>query len=665
MKARKKLTKSIFKVGLECPKKLFYLGKPDEYFNKNEEDPFLQALAKGGYQVGALAQLKYPQGQEITTRNHDEAIKQTAEYFAKQDGALFEAAFGDGAYFVRTDIALKYGDNLRIIEVKSKSFDPTDPDFGFLTKKSKPGAPKLTSEWDTYIYDIAYQVWVARKMYPNLKVSASFMGVDKTATCETEQLHQMFMIQQDGPGSRVILTRQPEAGFKGHSILREVDITDLVNDIIDGREQSEFFVAGNMQHKAEFIAELYLNNKTCPTTPLISNACKTCEFKGSAENLKSGFDECWVEGTNVIAASSKKLPFDVWNFRGSDKAFAAGKYLLEDLDEEDLGSGKNTFRQLIQIEKHKANDKTPWFDHAGLKAEMESWTYPLHFIDFETCTPAIPFFKGFAPYSELAFQFSHHTMDKDGTVKHVGQYINLEPGVFPTFEFVRELKKQLQNDEGTIFRYSAHENSVLSRAKFLLERSNEPDREELIEFIKTITAKKVEKSKTDEYVWKGARNMIDLCELTKQYYYSPPTGGSNSLKYVLPAILNESSFLREKYSNPIYGSAAMPSLNFKNHTWLNKAAEKQDPYKSLPEVFTQEEMAKIESMLSDDDAIRNGGAAMMAYSKCQYTQMSAEERAGIRQALLNYCELDTLAMVMLVEYWLDVVGGAMKQRKSA
>jgi hypothetical protein len=32
-----------------------------------------------------------------------------------------------------------------------------------------------------------------------------------------------------------------------------------------------------------------------------------------------------------------------------------------------------------------------------------------------------------------------------------------------------------------------------------------------------------------------------------------------------------------------------------------------------------------------------------------------EERLAIRQALLRYCELDTLAMVMIYEAWVDLV----------
>jgi hypothetical protein len=39
----------------------------------------------------------------------------------------------------------------------------------------------------------------------------------------------------------------------------------------------------------------------------------------------------------------------------------------------------------------------------------------------------------------------------------------------------------------------------------------------------------------------------------------------------------------------------------------------------------------------------------------QYEEMGEEERAQITAALLRYCELDTLAMVMLVQGWQDLL----------
>jgi hypothetical protein len=48
-------------------------------------------------------------------------------------------------------------------------------------------------------------------------------------------------------------------------------------------------------------------------------------------------------------------------------------------------------RQWIQIEKMQNNDTAEYIDVSALKNEIASWNYPLHFIDFETIKPAIPF----------------------------------------------------------------------------------------------------------------------------------------------------------------------------------------------------------------------------------------------------------------------------------
>jgi len=47
------LTKSRFKLALECPNKLYYTRKK-EYANTKKDDPFLAALADGGFQVEEL-----------------------------------------------------------------------------------------------------------------------------------------------------------------------------------------------------------------------------------------------------------------------------------------------------------------------------------------------------------------------------------------------------------------------------------------------------------------------------------------------------------------------------------------------------------------------------------------------------------------------------------
>ena len=62
------------------------------------------------------------------------------------------------------------------------------------------------------------------------------------------------------------------------------------------------------------------------------------------------------------------------------------------------------------------------------------------------------------------------------------------------------------------------------------------------------------------------------------------------------------------------------------------------------------------ALLSDSDELRDCGAALTAYARMQFEEMSEYERLEIEKALLKYCELDTLAMVMIYEGWKDLVG---------
>ena len=51
------------------------------------------------------------------------------------------------------------------------------------------------------------------------------------------------------------------------------------------------------------------------------------------------------------------------------------------------------------------------------------------------------------------------------------------------------------------------------------------------------------------------------------------------------------------------------------------------------------------------EKLNNGGEALMAYAKIQYFNMSNDERNILKDSLLKYCELDTLAMVIIYEFF--------------
>ena len=54
--------------------------------------------------------------------------------------------------------------------------------------------------------------------------------------------------------------------------------------------------------------------------------------------------------------------------------------------------------------------------------------------------------------------------------------------------------------------------------------------------------------------------------------------------------------------------------------------------------------------LSDLTAVADGGAATSVYSLLHSDTLSDTTRHALRSALLRYCELDTLAMVMIYEH---------------
>jgi hypothetical protein len=85
------LTKSRFKLAIECPTKLYYTGKP-EYANTNNENEFLAMLADGGFQVGELAKLMYPDGVEIKSKRVAEAVAETERLLQQDHITLFEPA---------------------------------------------------------------------------------------------------------------------------------------------------------------------------------------------------------------------------------------------------------------------------------------------------------------------------------------------------------------------------------------------------------------------------------------------------------------------------------------------------------------------------------------------------------------------------------------------
>ena len=680
---QKLFTKSAFKIALECPRRLYYAYDSNQYANQDLTDDFLKSLAEGGFQVGELAKVYYgvKGDADIDVLGYDEAVEKTKELFKHDTINIAEAAFRSGNLFVRADIVEKKGNDITLIEVKAKSWDQ---DSSFMGKRGG-----TESKIRPYLYDVAFQKYVVikalKELYPDQQftVKARLMMADKSKLATVDGLNQMFRIyrKDDRSYAEADNLAWTVAGVvpENERVLTAFDVDQYCDMIIAGEtgEQGkpDFMEGMKFEQFVDVMSKHYCERTIAMTS--LGTKCFKCPFYKTEKqeddvNLRDGYKECWKEMAKFTDKDFEKpLVKDLSGLNApklKSGLVKKLKYFMDEITSDDIKrtsdskDGLDTpMRKWLQVAMATGKEDLlkdfdtyiedgVYVDTDGLKEEMAKWKFPLHFIDFETSRSALPFYKGLRPYEQIAFQFSHHKveMGADGEYKvtHQTQYINAKKGFFPNFEFVRQLKKAVGGDEGTIFRYWTHENSVLNDIREQLESSKEADKDELIAFIESIT---------DD----AERTMVDIAKSVLKYYYHPSMKGSNSIKAVLPAILNSSELIKSKYSKPIYGTPEMPSLNLENKVWIEYEEDGKtviNPYKLLPSVSSYIDVSdEALDALGDEEkeeTVANGGAALAAYAKLQFsdTQMSQ----ALEKALLCYCELDTLAMVFIWEYFYDM-----------
>jgi hypothetical protein len=280
-------------------------------------------------------------------------------------------------------------------------------------------------------------------------------------------------------------------------------------------------------------------------------------------------------------------------------------------------------RQDLQLLESKNEIKKIFLEVSIVKELYNKWKYPLHFIDFETATPFLPYFGNRRPGEKILFQFSHHMIHEDGKIEHKSEKIIAKPKVNPNFIILDELVKALNNDEGTIFHWAAHERTTLNQMLQEAKKENVKNFDDINLFCESLGMHKESKGR-----------LFDFSKFFNDYIYVPGASASSSLKKLLPALLKYSPFLKEKYQKPIYGTDIMTSHNFKNKVWY---IEKNNSVKSPYE------------LLDEDKNVNDGGEAIIAFDQLQQKDLDNQEREKLENQLKKYCELDTLGMVMAFE----------------
>ena len=73
--------------------------------------------------------------------------------------------------------------------------------------------------------------------------------------------------------------------------------------------------------------------------------------------------------------------------------------------------------------------------------------------------------------------------------------------------------------------------------------------------------------------------------------------------------------------------------------------------KKYPIAYSTTVDESVEGATNSRDILNNGGLANANYAKLQYDGLTNDEKLKLKNALLRYCELDTMAMVLIYEYF--------------
>jgi Domain of unknown function(DUF2779) len=610
------LSKSDFKVAQTCPTKLYY--KKSGYPSANEENDYLMMLADGGYLIEKIAKLLHPEGQEMKYGGaHEQAAQETQKALAADKVTLFEATLLSNGKLARVDILKKSGNVFDLIEVKAKSYDSDENDAAMDVGRpnlfrTKSGDGIITG-WREYLEDVAYQVMVLQELFPKAIIRPFLMMPDKSKTTQIDRLHSLFRLRRiQQPGRKftsvvVEFTGDADLLRKNHFLTQvsvEAEVKLLLPDV---QTATETYLA-SLQPKLRKIS-----------TP-ISVGCRGCEYRYSVENdTRDGFKECWKNLADVTPHLLDLYHVSSVGGRGGpvvNDLIENGKVGLFDVPEESLvkadGSvGEINKRQLIQLEYTR--DNAEWMSK-DLPKILNSFKYPLHFIDFETTAVAVPYHAGMYPYEQVAFQWSCHKLESaDGPLLH-SEWINTDD-VFPNFQFAESLMNRL-GDDGTIFMWAPHENTILNAVLTQMgERAykNVALKKWLNSVIRTGTG--------------HSERLVDMNQLTVKHYFHPLMKGRTSIKVVCDALWKTSPQLRAQY--PEYVKL--------------ESGEVLSPYGTLPPLEIGGTMV----------AVAEGTGAIRAYEAMVYglEKEDAATKEKWKRLLLQYCKLDSISMFFVWQHW--------------
>lgn len=481
---QKLLSKTDFICYRECPHNVWVkIHEPAEYA-KFEISDFEKSLAVMGNEVERLARGMFPSGVLVEGRG-DEAQKITKKLISEKTPVIFQAVCATDKYLAATDILVwNESENAYDVceikmssafEIKQEEMSDSDDDEG----EEKPKRVNKKKELQ-YEYDLAFQVNVFEM-------------------CSVK-INNKYLIRLNKEYKKV-----GDLDFSENKLFVKEDKTEKVNNLL---EQAKF----EMAQASEFLLQNTKPTGTCP-----------CYYRGRSSHctafkyINPDVPDYSVHDLNRIG-NSKALLKELLDAKILTVEKVPEDWIpkVKKLSEKDKEKGKKQSkpRKLNQIQAYKTKEEI--IDLEAIKTELNSLTFPLYFLDYETYPTAIPMFNGYRPYQHIIFQYSLDVLrSKDSKLEH---YELLVLDGDPAEKIVEGLKSNIGNTGSIISWYKKFENSRNKELARLVPLH--------YEFLNDVISR--------------TYDLMDIVD--QQYYVHHGFKGSSSIKKVQPVLAPDFSY---------------------------------------------------------------------------------------------------------------------------
>ncbi len=480
--------------------------------------------------------------QESYKEKRERNLKQTIEAIKNKEPLIYQPWFLIDNLFVRWDY-LKLNANWKydLYEVKAKTWVRKDKIFEWNKNKN------VWELEDKFLYDISFQKYVINKVLEkeNLwelwEFYFAYLNWNYKKSWSIE-LKKIIILDEVNTKKEVVLEWEENekiieiSDYLLSPLIIEESIKSIKNELILNEEEFNKIHTFSWSKYLEYFwkdREFWTIFWKWLTSPKA--------VKELYKIWKTNLEDLTLEEQELF----NKTDGSIWGAR---------QYIINYL------KAKKTWKDII--------------DKESIKLELDDLKYPICFYDYESCSVPVPFLDNVSPYQHAMVQYSMHKVYEDWKIEHFGWVL-----VWTWEKSVKQI--DIKNNKNKV---DFESEKVITwwykdlLLEFLKDIWDDLDKTFIVWYSPFENTRNKEIAETFSDLKKSFeminQNTYDLMDIfSKWYYYSLKCKWSNSIKYVLPALVPEMSYKDMEVPNWLIAMQTLNQIIEWKITWDEK--EKQ------------------------------------------------------------------------------------------